>query len=233
MTHSLKTLAAASVAAAALITPATAFAGDYRKCKDTEAAVAGGLIGGSIGTVIGEELAGRGDKTEGAIAGALIGGVIGAAVGDGASDCEKDGKIYRYSDRRAHQTVTHYPATTRVHHRSSSTHRHYDRRQYNRNSYDRNYYDRGYGYGYNDRYERRLNRLNRRIERLRHEGRELKRRRKYEGNRRWIERAIRENGRELDYLKDERRRLKRQRDRSRRTVRRGHYHGNNICYMDH
>ena len=41
-----KSLAVASVAAAAFALPATASASDYRKCKDTQAAIAGGLIGG-------------------------------------------------------------------------------------------------------------------------------------------------------------------------------------------
>ncbi|MGB6317922.1 MAG: glycine zipper 2TM domain-containing protein, partial [Litorimonas sp.] len=88
----MKSLAVASVATAALALPATASA--KPGCDDTGATVAGGLVGGTLGAVIGEEIAGRGNNTEGAVAGAIVGGILGAAVGDGVSDCEK------YGDRR-------------------------------------------------------------------------------------------------------------------------------------
>ena len=105
----LKTFAVAASMIAA--TAATAQAGDYRKCKDTEAAIAGGVVGGSLGTIIGEEIAGRGNKTEGAILGGIIGGIAGAAVGDSASDCEKDGRIYsRARDGRYYPRA--YPTRT-------------------------------------------------------------------------------------------------------------------------
>ena len=44
--------------------------------------VVGAIVGGTLGAVIGETIAGPGDNTEGAIAGALIGGSLGAAVTD-------------------------------------------------------------------------------------------------------------------------------------------------------
>lgn len=216
-----KTLAAVTVAAAALSLPMAASAGDYRKCKDTEAAIAGGLIGGSLGTVIGEEIAGRGDKTEGAIAGALIGGVIGAAIGDGVSDCEKDGKIYR--NGRVISSV-HYPSTTRqsanyrtVHHNRNNRgyndrYRYNDRGYQNRHYNNRHYNDRHYSARQHDRD---LRRIDRQMDALRYERNELKQRARYEGHRRWIDRRLREIGWQLDRLKDERRRVKKAYDNRR------------------
>ena len=80
--------------------------------------------------------------------------------------------------------------------------------------------------------------MNRRIDRLRNERAQLKDRRRYEGNRRWIERRLTEIAYDLDRLKRERKDLKRidrRRDDYRRDDyrRRGHYHGANLCYSDH
>ena len=234
MTQSFKTLAVASVAAAAFALPMTASASDYRKCKDTEATVAGGLIGGSLGTVIGEEIAGRGDKTEGAIAGAVIGGIIGAAIGDGASDCEKDGRIYR--NGRVISTA-HTPGYQTVQYRDrgartrgyQSNHRGYNR--------GRGYSDRGYTAREHDRD---LRQIDRRINRLRAERKDLKRALRYRdrGGRR-IQRRLNEISYELDRLKNERRRVKRAWDNRRQPRgyndrnRRGHYHGRTLCYSHH
>lgn len=215
-----KSLAAVTVAAAAFALPSAAMAGDYRQCNDTEAAVAGGLIGGSLGTILGEEIAGRGDKTEGAIAGALIGGVIGAAIGDGVSDCEKDGRIYRNG-----QFIGATPAYTQVHHRGQ--HRDY-RRDYRRGS-EPHHRGRGYrdrdrrGHGYTRaQHDRDLRQIDRRINRLRNERRDLKHRARYERGR-WINRRLNEISYELDYLKDERRRVKRAWDNRRQPSTRPHY----------
>jgi len=101
-------LTAVTLAAAAIATPLSASAADYRKCNDTVNGVAGGVIGGSVGAAIGESIAGRGDRTEGAVLGAIIGGIAGAAVGDGASDCEK----HTRNTRRAVNTTNHYPTRT-------------------------------------------------------------------------------------------------------------------------
>lgn len=225
-----KSLAAVSLAAAALALPTVASAGDYRKCKDTEATIAGGLIGGSLGTVLGEEIAGRGDKTEGAIAGAVIGGIIGAAIGDGASDCEKDGRIYRNGRVISTYQNANYrqPAYQTVHHRGNNRgYRHNDRQRHS-------------SYGYSSReHDRDLRRIDRRIDRLRDERRDLKQRQRYERRGRWIQRRLNEISYELDHLKDERRRVKRAYDnrRDRRDYRprnrRGHYHGQTVCYSDH
>ena len=244
MTKFKNTLAAATLAAAAFAIAPAASAGDYRKCKDTEAAVAGGLIGGSLGTIIGEEIAGRGDKTEGAIAGAVIGGVIGAAIGDGASDCEKDGRIYRngryigdynrgYQTRGYPQTRTHYPNTRRVSHPG-----HGNAYGHRNRGYDRGYD--GYNRGYDQR-DRQLRQIDRQIRDLREERRFLKDRARYEGYSRGTERRLNRIARRLDRLKDDRKRVKRgdygrSYDRGYRNSgyrNGGHYHGSNLCYSNH
>ena len=246
MTTLKTTLAAAAIAAAALSTATTAQAADYRKCKDTEAAVAGGLIGGSLGTIVGEEIAGRGDKTEGAIAGAVIGGIIGAAIGDGASDCEKDGRVYRngryvYDAPRGYsggypQTRTSYPAVTRVAHPSYG----HGHGRHNR-GYDRTY-DRGYNSGYRVDYrDQEMRRIDRQIEDLRRERSFLKNEARYRGYSRQTERRLDRIARQLDRLKDRRKQVKRgsyarhdgyRNDGYRRTSH-GHYHGSNVCYSNH
>lgn len=244
MTKFNKTLAAATLAAAAFAVAPAASAADYRKCKDTEAAVAGGLIGGSLGTIIGEEIAGRGDRTEGAIAGAVIGGIIGSAIGDGASDCEKDGRIYRngrYVGNHSHSHSTRgYPTTTRVSHSGHGT-------SYGQRS-------RGYNNGYNRGFDQRdsqLRQIDRQIRDLREERRFLKDRARYNGYNRQTERRLDRIARRLDRLKDDRKRVKRgtyvqsygngygnngyrnsgYRNDGYRNG--GHYHGNNLCYSNH
>jgi hypothetical protein len=208
MTCFTKSLAVASVAAAAFALPATASASDYRKCKDTEAAIAGGLIGGSLGTVLGEEIAGRGDRTEGAIAGALIGGIIGAAIGDGASDCEKDGRVYR--NGRVISTA-HTPA--------------YQTAQYRGNQ------------GYTaQQHDRDLRQIDNQMDRLRAERRDLKRyayqdrrtqRRLYTIGQRLDQ--LKDERRRVKRAWDDRRQ-----PRPRRVeTRHGHYHGQNLCYSNH
>lgn len=244
-----KSLAVASVAAAAFALPATASASDYRQCKDTQAAIAGGLIGGSLGTVLGEEIAGRGDKTEGAIAGALIGGIIGAAIGDGASDCEKDGRIYRNGRVISTGHVPGYQTTQyrnnqgynqtnnrgyAPNHRATNNRSHNDRGRNNRNYNNR---DRGYDRGYTaQQHDRDLRQIERRMDRLRAERRDLKR---YQYADRRTQRRLYTIGLRLDELKSERRRVKRAWDNRRQPRtrqsqhRRGHYHGQNLCYSNH
>jgi hypothetical protein len=205
-----KSLAVASVAAAAFALPATASASDYRQCNDTEAAIAGGLIGGSLGTVIGEEIAGRNDRTEGAIAGALIGGIIGAAIGDGASDCEKDGRVYR--DGRVIST-SHAPIYQPTQYRGDQTysrgHRPNHRGYSDRGRDNRGYNDRGRNQRYTrQQHDRDLRRIERQLNQLRAERRDLNRsRHQYRGRR--VERRLSEIAYQLDQLKAERRRAKR------------------------
>ncbi|MEL6686085.1 MAG: hypothetical protein AAFP97_00515 [Pseudomonadota bacterium] len=218
-----KNLAVATVAAAAFTLPATASAADYRKCNDTETAVVGGLVGGSLGTIIGEEIAGRGNRTEGAVAGALIGGVVGAAIGDSVSNCEKDGVIYR--DGRIIGTQTGFRTVDHRRHSNDRKRYYNDRgRHYNDRHRQRDFNDRrrNRGFGYTaQQHDRDLRRIERRMDRLRAERRDLKNRRHY-GQRRGVERRLRDIAYELDFLKDERRRLKRLWDQSRRHNHRRH-----------
>lgn len=217
-----KTLAVATVTAAALTLPSAAFANDYRKCSDTENAVAGGLIGGSLGTILGEEVAGRGNRTEGAIAGAVIGGVLGAAIGDGVSDCEKDGKIYRngrvIGTYSGYQTVSHPHGYNNRRHNSDRRHYNDRRDHYNRGRDRGQNYNQGRHRGnvYTARqHDQDLRRIDRRMDQLRAERENLKRRGYYQ-NRRGVERRLREIAYELDRLKNERDRVKRLWDQSKR-----------------
>ena len=188
----LKTnLAAVSLAAATLLTPAIAQASDYRhKCSDTENAVAGGVIGGTLGSVIGKEIAGRGDNTEGAILGAIVGGIAGAAIGDGASDCEKD---YKYDTRRRTVTTTVPRSYRTVPSRVYTTTRPATVTTVNYHG-SRGYSTRNNGYA---RDYRKLERIDYKIEALRDERRALKKRRKYERGR-WIDRRLYDISCELD-----------------------------------
>lgn len=223
----LKTLAvaAATLAATATLAPMSAQAGDYRKCKDTEATVAGGLIGGSLGTIIGEEIAGRGNKTEGAILGGIIGGIAGAAVGDSASSCEKDGRIYtRHTDGRFYPRAhtTNYRTVSHPHHGSQYRNNGYRNHHYDNRGYDRRHYDNGYQQWERQR-NRRLRRIDRRIDDLRRERRDLKQRARYEGYRPWIDRRLSNIAYDLDRLKRDRKRIKRQEFR-RNDYRRAYSH---------
>lgn len=211
-----KSLAVASVAAAAFALPTTASASDYRSCNDTEAAIAGGLIGGSLGTVIGEEIAGRGDRTDGAVAGALIGGIIGAAIGDGASDCEKDGRLNRNTRVISTRSVpTYQPVQYRTPQTVTRGYEPNHRGHYNQNWNDRGYNDRGYNdRNNNNRYsaqqhDRDLRRIDRRMNRLRAERQDLNRSVRNGYRVRGTNRRLNQIGYELEQLKNQRRQVKR------------------------
>ena len=235
----LKTLAVAASMIAA--TAGTAQAGDYRKCKDTEATIAGGVVGGSIGTIIGEEIAGRGNKTEGAILGGIIGGIAGAAIGDSASSCEKDGRIYdRARDGRYYPRA--YP-TSRTQSYGYGNTTGYRTASHPARGHAYGHSNRGYDRGYRVD-DRQLRRIDRRINDLRRERSQLKERARYEGRRRWIDRRLSEIAYDLDRLKRDRKQIKRgysyrsndyRRDNYRGgyTNRVGHYHGPNLCYSNH
>lgn len=85
VSKSIACAAVLSAAAAALTAPAAAQAYDYRhayyedRCTDRihDNGVAGALLGGAAGAVLGSNLASHGGRT----GGALLGGVAGAAVG--------------------------------------------------------------------------------------------------------------------------------------------------------
>lgn len=223
------TLAAVALAAATFATPVLAHAGEYRTtsynddCRtNTEEQVVAGALGAVLGGVLGSQVSGNGARTEGSVLGAVLGGAAGAAIADGNNDCDKIRQRRGYNT--SYQTV---PSRT-----------------YN-SGYNRNrtvytsprvqtvrhttYGNRGYGYndgGY--RYDP-LGQIDRRIETLRRERSELKRRRdrshRYEP---WIDRRLDEISWKLDDLKRQRKRVKKEARRAER-----HYHGSNVCYSNH
>ena len=234
-------LAAVSLAAATLLTPAIAQAGNYssyEKCKDTENAIAGAAVGGTLGAVLGKEIASRDDNTEGAILGAVIGGIAGAAIGDGVNDCEKYNTNSR--SRSGYTTVpsrgysnsgysSRSGVTTVAHHGGG-----YNNRGYR----DRGYRDDGYGYSdrgyYGNSVRSRIRRIDDRMRDLRRERKSIQ---KHQG---WGRR--RGDLRRLDYIEHKLHSLKRERKRLKRVAnnrhdyrptRRGHYHGSTVCYSDH
>jgi len=203
-----KTLAAVTLAAATLALPVSAQAQSFndRNCSDTGNAVLGGVVGGTLGTVLGEEIAGRRDRTEGAILGGIIGGIAGAAIGDSASDCENRNARFRTTNnfRTVSRPVVSRPVFG-VQNVGYTTTRGYAP-TYQRTTYN------------NSRRVDPLYRIDREIDQLRYERDRLKKERKYSHryNPR-IERRLDQIAYELDCLKDERKRIKKY-GTSRRTV---------------
>ncbi|CAN7370342.1 glycine zipper domain-containing protein [Phenylobacterium sp. LjRoot225] len=69
------------------------------RCNNNSAVTAG-IIGAIAGSVLGSNVAGRGDRTEGAVLGGVVGAGLGAAVGH-ASDkykCDQRGAYWTYND---------------------------------------------------------------------------------------------------------------------------------------
>jgi hypothetical protein len=62
---------------------------DYQACQNhkTGATVAGALIGGLAGAVLGSQVSGHGARTEGSVIGGGLGALVGAAVGDEKVNC--------------------------------------------------------------------------------------------------------------------------------------------------
>lgn len=109
MTRVLRTgLAAAAAAAtltAGLSAPSIAGAqpyydgqygyGDYCGHQRGGNAIAGAIIGGIAGALIGNGVAGHGERGDGTAIGAVIGAGAGAAIGGSATDC-RDGRDYSH-----------------------------------------------------------------------------------------------------------------------------------------
>ena len=226
-----KTLTAVVLAAATFATPALAHAGNYSTTSykndcatNTQEQVVAGAIGAALGGVLGSQTAGNGARTEGSVLGAVLGGAAGAAIADGQNDCDKlrDNRTYRTTTNRSYDTgYNRAPVVTTVgHNRGYRTT--YDRGY--RTNYDRGYrtttYTRGYDRGYQRRavVDTRLDRIDRRIDYLRAEGAELKRRARYANSRRKIRRIqyrLDDNGRQLAQLKRYRRAIKKSQKRNR------------------
>jgi len=222
-----KTLAAVTLAAVTLTAPAIAHANNYSNsnyryedCKrvDSENQLVGGLIGAVAGGVLGSQVASRGTRTEGSALGAVLGAGIGAAIGDDKRKCRTEsGRIVSYD--RAPQTynsgysgrnVYTSPRIQTVHHTTDYQNRSYGNRDYGQ-SRGYEYNDAGYSYD-------RLNRINRKIERLRSERRELKNRRSYRYDP-YVDRRLYEISCDLDELKKRKKRIKKQARRTKRHYR--------------
>jgi len=205
--YAKKTLTAVALAAATFATPALAHAGNYSTtsyhddCRtNTDEQVLAGAVGAVLGGVLGSQVSGNGARTEGSVLGAVLGGAAGAAIADGNNDCDKIRKrsTYRTTSSRGYydrgyttnRTVYTSPRVTTVHH----------------GGYDRGYrgYDRGYDRGGYDR----IDRINRRMDRLRRERAALKRDQNYYGYSRRIDRRLYDISCELDELKKRKRRIK-------------------------
>ena len=207
-----KTLTAVALAAATFATPALAHAGNYsatsyhEDCRtNTEQQVVAGAIGAVIGGVLGSQTAGNGARTEGSVLGAVLGGAAGAAIADGNNDCDKirrRNSTYRTTSTRGYdrgytmnRTVHTTPRVRTVEHRDYG--------------YNRGYTTGSRGYGYDDRggYGR-VERIKRRMDRLRRERAELKREASYYGYSRRIDRRLYDISCELDELKKRKRLVK-------------------------
>ena len=76
----------------------------YDPCRreKTNRGVAGALIGGALGAVIGSNAAARGVRTEGSLLGGAVGAGVGAAVGNSSAACD-NGYERAYDGRYAGQ----------------------------------------------------------------------------------------------------------------------------------
>lgn len=244
MLYRTPTLAAALLAAVTLSTPLTAQAQSYgamsyEDCKkrDADNKITGGIIGAIAGGVLGSQVSGSGARTEGSVLGAAIGAAAGAGIGGEKRDCKDiyhrvgasqySGNSYRTYPPRTYSGASYGTIPSRTY---GST--------YGSRTYDTGYTTtshRGH-YGSGHRYDRGrsydpLARVDRRIHRLRQEGRRLRDQARYDHSP-WLRRQIRENGRALDRAKDRRREIKRNYRRAERRAER-HYHGSNLCYEYH
>jgi hypothetical protein len=100
------TLAAAAGATVPTVASAQPYYGRYDDdCRHGRQGntVAGAIIGGIAGAVIGRSVAGHVDRGPGTVAGAALGGTIGAGIGNSASHCDRydrhDHRDYYYNRR--------------------------------------------------------------------------------------------------------------------------------------
>jgi len=83
-------------ACAAALLPTAAMAQDRCAQQQHDRQVAGTVIGAVAGAVIGNQVAGRNDRTTGTVAGAVVGGVAGNYIARSTADCDR---AYGYYDR--------------------------------------------------------------------------------------------------------------------------------------
>lgn len=104
----IKTFATAVAALGALaFTPSLAHAQFYGQSGPSDQ-FTGGLVGGTLGSVVGRSIAGSGNRTEGAIIGGIVGGIAGTAVGNSRSN-----RGYRsYSQPTYYSSPSYYSQPT-------------------------------------------------------------------------------------------------------------------------
>jgi len=209
-----KTLAAVALAAATFATPALAQAENYSTTSykndchtNIDNQVLAGAVGAVLGGVLGSQVSGNGARTEGSVLGAVLGGAAGAAIADGNNDCDKirQNSTYSTTTNRGYDSgYNRAPAVTTVGY----------------NTGYRTTSSRGYDRGYTRPVvvDTRLERLDRRIDYLRAERKDLKRALRYADSRREVRRL---NNRlydiecELDQLKIDRKLVKKSQLRNR------------------
>lgn len=232
--NATKTLAAVTLAAVTLTTPAIAQANNYSNanysyedCKraDGENQLIGGLLGAVAGGVLGSQVAGNGARTEGSAIGALLGGGLGVAIGDDQRRC-KELKTASYDNAPRNYNSGYSTANQGV----SSSRTVYTSPRVQTVNAGYSYGNQSYGnqsYGYKDSAKNRLRRIENRIDSLKYEHADLKKRLKYDYDP-YIARRLDEIDYELSALKKQKKRVKRE---VRRNTR--HYHGSNACYSYH
>ena len=90
--------------ALAVFTPVVASAQDDGCRRDGNGRIIGAVVGAGAGGVLGNVIAGRGDKTEGSIIGAIVGAVIGNQVSKSdRGDCRR---AYGYYDEQGRWHAT-------------------------------------------------------------------------------------------------------------------------------
>ena len=90
--------------ALAILTPSVAMAQDDGCRRDSNGRIVGTVVGAGAGGVLGNVIAGRGDKTEGSIIGAIVGAVIGNQVSKSdRGDCRS---AYGYYDEQGRWHAT-------------------------------------------------------------------------------------------------------------------------------
>lgn len=109
----------------------------YDPCRreKTNRGVAGALIGGALGAVIGSNAAAGGVRTEGSLLGGALGAGVGAAVGNSSAACDSYRSGYYDSGYDGRYADYRYPDRGRYDHGYA-----YDHYAPARDSYNRDYY---------------------------------------------------------------------------------------------
>lgn len=99
-------LAAAAMAAALAAAPQASAQDGYYRGRDYEAqrceqvrnsrTAAGAVLGGILGAVVGNNVAGNGARGEGAVLGGVVGAVAGGAIARNSGDCDRERHPDRY-----------------------------------------------------------------------------------------------------------------------------------------